>query len=854
MQTKVCRSPLPLVGSLLTLLLVGPVALAQASETTSSCPNSTLLGFTHTLPDCRAYELVSRAHKQGEIYAPSGPEPPSSITIEDAPTERPFRAAAKEPLVAYVGDPDPFGGGGSQGRSLGEELLASRGPSAGPAGWEESNISPPAGEGEQAFNTLGTGYEALSPDLSFGVFATAIEPLKSPAEPQGPAGCPVLYSHSVADGLNHALFSSTLTPGFCGVSKPNGGKETEFRFAGSSETTSQMLFQTPAALIEGATQTVGEGDNLYDSLSGALRLVNVLPEGNGIEPNAMFGGPPVQQFNPPAFGHVISPDGSRIAWSSVEALEGAEVMQPKALYVRENPAAPQSPIAGGRCTVSTDACTVQLDVKQPGAPGADGSGRFWTASADGAKMFFTDCNRLTTDSTAVSTEACEHLVPTGGNQVALTGNDLYEYDSHKPVGERLTDLTLDHNSDPLGADVQGVVGASEDGSYVYFVAGGKLTNEANSRGEVPATRRCEESEGTTEHEEEQLGHLAPGKGCNLYVWHIGSPLRYIATLRARDDRLSQVVTANSVQYGAWAPDLGSRTAEVTADGQHLTFESTMHLTGYDTSALGKLGSGEHALEVFVYDLASGTLSCASCDPSGALPDVTIDGVGGSEGGTGASAHLPVSSSNTFMRRWMSADGDTVFFDSSQPLVPSDTNRLQDVYEWEREGTGSCPVATPARLDGGCVFLLSGGESSDYSYFIDADEQANNVFITHRGQLAGAGPPDDKNHVFDVRRDGGFSAPSLGCAGTSCQAALPTAPDFAFPTTATLTGASNLPPQPAAAKPAPKRHVETKAQKLAKARKACKKHHVKRKRVACERAARARYSSHALAKRHKGSTR
>jgi hypothetical protein len=40
-------------------------------------------------------------------------------------------------------------------------------------------------------------------------------------------------------------------------------------------------------------------------------------------------------------------------------------------------------------------------------------------------------------------------------------------------------------------------------------------------------------------------------------------------------------------------------------------------------------------------------------------------------------------------RYLSDDGGRVFFNSSDALVPEDTDGGEDVYEWEREGAGGC---------------------------------------------------------------------------------------------------------------------------------------------------------------------
>ncbi len=156
---------------------------------------------------------------------------------------------------------------------------------------------------------------------------------------------------------------------------------------------------TPEAVDGGKTE-----NNLYDSIDGRLRLVNVLPNGTS-KPNTIFGSPTERpeespEEDSPDFSHVISADGSRIFWSSLKAEGQPDEGQPEALYVRENDAQPQSPVnVQGECTVLADACTVQVDAAKPGALGSSGGGRFWTASSDGSKVFFTDESQLTEGST-----------------------------------------------------------------------------------------------------------------------------------------------------------------------------------------------------------------------------------------------------------------------------------------------------------------------------------------------------------------------------------------------------------------------------------------------------------------------
>ena len=129
-----------------------------------------------------------------------------------------------------------------------------------------------------------------------------------------------------------------------------------------------------------------------------------------------------------------------------------------------------------------------------------------------------------------------------------------------------------------------MVTASEDGSYVYFVANGVLSSAANGEGAKAAPGDCKEEE----HEE-----LVGERTCSLYVEHFDgsgweAPV-FIATLSGGDaDELG--VTGDhdesdwvGHEYGEleqdWGP--GRHTVRVSGGGSVLAFESERSLTGFD---------------------------------------------------------------------------------------------------------------------------------------------------------------------------------------------------------------------------------------------------------------------------------
>ena len=257
-----------------------------------------------------------------------------------------------------------------------------------------------------------------------------------------------------------------------------------------------------------------------------------------------------------------------------------------------------------------------------------------------------------------------------------------------------------------------------------------------------------------------------------------------------------------------APATGEKSSRVTPDGATVLFTSQARLTGYDNDEQG---------ELYLYDATSGELTCVSCNPSGtpATSEAYL---------AGNLSIAPAPERNAFLTRNLSDDGSRVFFQTQEALLPQDKNEQTDVYEWEREGAGGSAAApvrarASAQGSGGCLYLISTGESDDQSYFGDASADGNDVFFFTRQSLVGQ-DRDENNDLYDARVDGGIaaqnpSATDRPATGEGCLEPVVSAPVFAAPSSATFVGPADPTPQ-AAVKP----KALTRAQKLARALRAC----------------------------------
>jgi hypothetical protein len=237
------------------------------------------------------------------------------------------------------------------------------------------------------------------------------------------------------------------------------------------------------------------------------------------------------------------------------------------------------------------------------------------------------------------------------------------------------------------------------------------------------------------------------------------------------------------------------------------------------------------LQAYRYEVSSQRLSCVSCAAQG-VPQHAIE-EGNSQRGAA---------------REIADEGRRVFFATATKLVPQAVNGVQDVYEWEQAGTGSCHSE---EQEGGCVYLLSSGTSPDLSFYLDNDESGENVYFATKAGLV-AGDTDEAYDVYDARVGGGFPEPPppVPCGGTCRSGGAPPTLSAALTTALGPPENTTRTTEESATHPSKEEKRPTRAQRLAKALRACARQ-PKRKRAACAKRARKLYGAKATTKRHAG---
>ncbi len=330
--------------------------------------------------------------------------------------------------------------------------------------------------------------------------------------------------------------------------------------------------------------------------------------------------------------NAVSTNGSRIFFQNPTDFNGASCAGNCDLYLREG---------GTTYRVSQSECTSACGGSQPSL--------FAWASKDGSKAFFSSAAKLTDDVNSIA----------GPNLYLFTGGP-------DPAGEphNLTLLSRDlEPADGPNPEVQGVIGASDDGTTVFFAAKGQIVSGAPT---------------------------APGPKLYRWRWNGGSPtVDYLGTL----------ANAGSIEAENWTlPTVNLFANEgrrgyfrVTPDGQYLLVSSVQKLdpvADHDADA-----------DLYRWDQAGGW-ACVTCQAPGAP---SAGNSGGPQTGVDGGRRSVV----------ISDDGQRVFFLTPDALVPQDVNgTVKDVYEWH-DGTVSLISSGKDQKD---VKLLGASHSGKDVFF------------------------------------------------------------------------------------------------------------------------------------------
>jgi hypothetical protein len=739
-----------------------------AAASTETCSNETIRTEQHSafLPDCRAYEQVSPADKNG------------GDVIAYAPRTRASADGEALQFASLQGFSDARGSGVSF------EYLAQRGA----GGWSTHAITPALPT--QSFKTLPFGdafYDGeFSADLNDGVFSAA-RPL---------AGTPDAVSKAVNIYLRDDLH--TPGPGHYQLLTPcpacysarlsvdaTGG---QFSLGFRSDQTATIPYDASAEAIQAALEAlpaVGAGNVIASAAEGSVDILfsgalsahteieaKALVTELGASSTSLTGAtatatitlaeqplPPLPSGNvssiavlSPSFA-AASPDFARVLFESIQNLTAEAAPQPP-LCGKENFFFPFPSLVFCRPQLyEWDHGALRLVGILPGGDAADisiaGQGAHNNTSlphviSDGSdghsRIFFTQPTDAEGHTVAESEEIGLNL---GGSE----GNLFMRVDHTSTI-----QLNASESSAPSSFSPARYLDASADGHRVFFFTYQALTDDAPSNDlktyvydVVPdsnghhLTFISREARGLFGLSQD--GHSAYLASEHIELWHDGALTPFGSFVFSEDELLDFVGLPGKYNFYL-------RQSRVAPDGRHLIYSRS---TEYPT---GSCQSG--CLEVYVYSAENGRLACASCSPAG--DPATANAEVATEGFHGGAR---VTSSQT---RAFPANGRYVFFTSPDRLLSRDTNGKKDAYEYDTL-TGQ-------------LSLLSTGTSKSDSWYLDTSADGRDAFIITNQPLVST--DTDKNYdVYDVRIGGGYPEPPskpVICAGETCQGAqTPTPP-------------------------------------------------------------------------------
>lgn len=328
-------------------VMAGAVGAVGADGAPSTCANEDLRkGPAAFLPDCRAYEQVSPANKNGGDVL---------INITESGEEVEAFSVAVDGERAMFGATTEFAGAEHGGGVVPTPYVSQRGA----GGWTTDAMFPPVTPAASEVQV------AMSASDLRRSLLTASGALRS--NPPDPSPDPFnIYSRDNLLG--------TVSP-FVGISADPGASNFQFVAPAASEDASHLVFATVDQLTD---EPVPGGLTLkvYERVADELRLVSVRPDGTPFD-NAAPGHH--RQFGGSSYSTVgaVSNDGEHIFFN--------------------NSAAPGEPEEIYRRSYGTTTVPASPSQRSPADPEGVKTKIFRLASTDGGRVLFTSSELLTND-------------------------------------------------------------------------------------------------------------------------------------------------------------------------------------------------------------------------------------------------------------------------------------------------------------------------------------------------------------------------------------------------------------------------------------------------------------------------
>jgi hypothetical protein len=240
------------------------------------------------------------------------------------------------------------------------------------------------------------------------------------------------------------------------------------------------------------------------------------------------------------------------------------------------------------------------------------------------------------------------------------------------------------------------------------------------------------------------------------------------------------------------PGTENEPSYVTPSGEFLVFAAHGGSGLLEEDGVAGESRGARHTELYRYDAADRSVTCVSCgsgvaplegemqEPTGSYSLRTLDAT---------PALIPISE-----------NGQDVFFQTTQRLVPQDTNSTEfnrtsrngdpgmDVYEWVAPGAEEGPGVF-CRAVNGCTHMLSSGGDAGPAVFLGASRDGSNVFFATAARLAPQ-DMDEYTDIYDARVDGGFAPSAAAVECLSCQGVGSPAPLFSAGASLSFSGPGN----------------------------------------------------------------